>query len=163
MESPSRTRHAFGRRAALRLFALAPVAAALTTACAPREAEPDVLLEVARAAKADAALAEAVGRAHAGLAEAAGEVATVRKAHAQALQQEIDRVNPPDPEAPPSVPEAPPAQAPSSSDQATEQLRAAARAAQQQAAALVPSLPPYRAGLAGSVSAGCACLLEVLS
>ena len=163
MESPSRTRHTFGRRSVLRLFALAPVAAALTTACSSGEAEPDVLLGAARAAKADAALAEAIGRAHSGLAEVAEEVATARKAHAQALQREIDRMNPPDPKAPPSVPEPPPQQAPSSADQASEALRAAARKAQQQAADLVPSLPPYRAGLAGSVSASCACLLEVLS
>ncbi|MFD0490658.1 hypothetical protein ACFQ0O_30495 [Saccharopolyspora spinosporotrichia] len=72
MESPSRARDTFGRRSALRLFALAPAAVALTTACTPTAEEPDPLLAAATAARKDAALAEAVARAHTGLAEQAG-------------------------------------------------------------------------------------------
>ncbi|CAM05112.1 hypothetical protein A8924_6275 [Saccharopolyspora erythraea NRRL 2338] len=163
MESPSRARDTFGRRSALRLFALAPAAVALTTACTPTAEEPDPLLAAATAARKDAALAEAVARAHTGLAEQAGEVAAARKAHAQALQREIDRMNPPDPDKPPSVPDPGPQRAPASAEQATAALAESLRSAKDRLGGMVPALPPYRAGLAGSISASCACLLEVLS
>jgi hypothetical protein len=150
-----------GRRGALRLLALAPAAAALT-ACSS-SAEPDRLLPVARAAKADARLADAIGKTHSELTARAGAVSAARGAHAQALQREIDRVNPRDPDDPPTVPEPPRPQVPDSADEAAERLRAAVRRAQEQTAKLIPGLPSHRAGLVGSVSASCASLHEVLA
>lgn len=149
-----------GRRGALRLLALTPAAA--LAACSS-DAEPDRLLPLAKAAKADARLADAIGETHTGLAGRARAVSAARTAHARALQREIDRVNPRDPDDPPSVPAPPKQQAPGSADAAAEQLRAAAREAQEQAAKLVPELPAHRAGLAGSVAASCASLQEVLA
>ncbi|MFC7340725.1 hypothetical protein [Saccharopolyspora griseoalba] len=150
-----------GRRGVLRLLALAPAAAALT-ACSS-SAEPDQLLPAARAAKRDARLADAIGKAHSELAVRARAVSAARGAHAQALQREIDRVNPRDPDDPPSVPEPPRPQVPGSADEAAERLRTAARRAQEQAAELAPGLSAHRAGLVGSVSASCASLHEVLA
>ncbi|MDA3624344.1 hypothetical protein [Saccharopolyspora oryzae] len=162
MDSPSRDRSVLGRRSVLRLIAAAPVVAALTTACSSAPDEPDQLLALAEAAKSDAQLAKAVAQAHAKLAEVANEIANARSTHADALQQEIDRVNPRDPEDPPSVPEAAPQQAPGSAGAASQALSDALGAAQDQASKLVPGLPGYRAGLVGSISASCASLLEVL-
>lgn len=162
MEIPSRAGSSWRRRDLLRLFAAAPAVVALSTACTAEPKQPDALLALATAAKEDAALAKAVAAAHSDLADAAGEIAEVRAAHARALQREIDRVNPPDPDAGPSVPEARPRQAPGSSGAAAEALRGALRQAQDRAAGLAPSQSGYRAGLVGSVSASCASLLEVL-
>ncbi|TDD49222.1 hypothetical protein [Saccharopolyspora elongata] len=162
MESPSRARSLLGRRSALRLFAAVPVAAALTAACSSAPEEPDPLVALAAAAKSDAQLAKAIAQAHPGLADAAGEVASVRSEHAAALQREVDRVNPRDPEDPPSVPDPAPQQAPSSASTATKALRDALTGAQDRAAQLVPGVEPYRAGLLGSVAASCASLREVL-
>ncbi|MGW1677920.1 hypothetical protein [Saccharopolyspora sp. NPDC002376] len=161
MDSPSRARSALGRRSVLRLIAVAPIAAALTTACSSAD-EPDQLLALAEAAKSDAQLAKAVAQAHAKLAEVANEIAVARSTHADALQQEIDRVNPRDPEDPPSVPDAAPQQAPGSASAALQALSDALSGAQDQASKLVPGLSGYRAGLVGSISASCASLLEVL-
>ncbi len=119
-------------------------------------------MALAAAAKSDAQLAKAVAHAHSELAEAANEIATARAAHADAMQREIDRVAPRDPEDPPSVPDAAPQQAPGSADAAAKALRDALTGAQNQAAQLVPGLSAYRAGLLGSVSASCASLREVL-
>ncbi|RKT85996.1 hypothetical protein SAMN05421805_1011150 [Saccharopolyspora antimicrobica] len=162
MESPSRARSVLGRRSVLRLIAATPVVAALSTACSSAPDEPDQLLALANAAKSDARLAEAVAQSHAKLADVANEIATARNTHAGALQQEIDRVSPRDPEDPPSVPDAPPQQAPGSASAASEALVEALNRARDQAAGLVPALPDYRAGLVGSISASCASLLEVL-
>ncbi|RRO16142.1 hypothetical protein EIL87_13880 [Saccharopolyspora rhizosphaerae] len=149
------------RRRALRLFAAAPAVAVLA-ACGGEPEEPDQLLPLATAAKADAALANAIARTHSGLAETARELAAARTAHAKALQREIDRVAPRDPEDPPSVPDPAPRKAPPSANAAADALRTAVRRGQQQSAELVARLPAHRAGLVASVSAGCASLLEVL-
>ncbi|MCI2420321.1 hypothetical protein MOQ72_23020 [Saccharopolyspora sp. K220] len=162
MESPSRAWPVLRRRSVLRLFAAVPVAAALTTACSSASDEPDPLVALATAAKSDAQLARAIAQAHSGLADAANEVAAARSAHAEAMQREIDRVNPPDPEDPPSVPDVAPPPSPGASDAAAKVLRDALSLAQQKAARLVPGLPTYRAGLVGSISASCASLREVL-
>ncbi|MGP4018191.1 hypothetical protein [Saccharopolyspora sp. 5N708] len=162
MKSSSRAWPVLGRRSVLRLFAAAPVAAALTTACGSAPDEPDPLVALATAAKSDVQLAKAVAQAHAGLADAANEVASARTAHAEAMQREVDRVNPPDPDDPPSVPDVAPQPAPTAADAAAKVLRDALAMAQQKAAQLVPGLPTYRAGLVGSISASCASLREVL-
>ncbi|MEV0702338.1 hypothetical protein AB0I53_31090 [Saccharopolyspora sp. NPDC050389] len=162
MESPSQARSVLGRRSVLRLFAAVPAAAALTTACSSAPDEPDPLVALAAAAKSDAQLAKAIAQAHSGLADAAGEIAAVRAEHADAMQREVDRVNPRDPEDPPSVPDPAPQQAPASASVATKALRDALTGAQDRAAQLMPGLEAYRAGLLGSVAASCASLREVL-
>ena len=162
MEHPSRAGSAFGRRDMLRLAALAPAAAALTTACSSSSQKaPDQLEALASDARSDAALARAVAGAHPDLAEKASTVATTRSAHADALRREVERVNPPDPEQPQPAP--PKVAAPASSPQATQAISEALRSAQAKTAQLVPDLPAYRAGLTGSISASCAGLLEVLA
>ncbi|MEB3366938.1 hypothetical protein [Saccharopolyspora mangrovi] len=161
MELPRASLSVFERRRVLRLFAAAPAVAVLA-ACGTESDEPDQLLPLATAAKADAALANAIARTHSGMSETARELAAARTAHATALQREIDRVAPRDPEDPPSVPDPAPKKAPSTAGAAADALRTAMRQGQQQAANLVPGLPGHRAGLVASVSAGCASLQEVL-
>jgi hypothetical protein len=146
------------RRAALRLGALAalvPVAACTADSEAPKA--PDPLAALAAKARSDAALAAAIADAQPGVAAAATEVAKARTEHAKVLQKEVDRLNPPvttsssKPPAPPEVP----------ADGATA-LDEALTSAEKAAANLVPSVEKYRAGLLGSVAAGCASLRVVL-
>lgn len=160
MKHPSRARSGLGRRDLLRLVALTPVTAALTTACGSGKQQVDPLEAQAKSAESDAALARAIARAHPDLAGRAGSVASVRAQHATALRREIDRVNPPDPDKP--KPRQPRQNAPASSAQATSAMSGRLRDTQGKAAQLVPGLPAYRAGLVGSVSASCAGLQEVL-
>lgn len=158
MTHTSRARSGLGRRDLLRLAALAPAAAVLPgCGSAPR---PDPLQTLAQSAESDAALARAVARAHQELAGPAGSVASVRAAHAKALHEEIDRVNPPAPDKP--RPRPAPVRAPGSAERAKAELSERLRDGQGRASAMVPSLPAYRAGLVGSVSASCSGLLEVL-
>jgi hypothetical protein len=144
------------------LAAVTPAAAALTSACtASSQQEPDPLEAVAASARSDAGLAQAIARTHPDVANQARAVAAARQEHALALQREVDRLNPPDPDAPrPATP--PPTRVPSSS-QATTTLAEVLRRAQTQAGGMVPTAPGYRAGLLGSVSASCASLVEVLA
>jgi hypothetical protein len=148
------------RRAALRLGALAalvPVVAACTEEpSAPPP--PDPLAELAAKARADAALATAIATAQPGLATAATEIAQARTEHATALQAEVDRERPPVSSSstrPPAEPEIP--------SDGVAALVDALTTAEKQAADLVPSVPRYRAGLLGSVAAGCASLRVVLT
>lgn len=157
MNSPSRPRTQFGRRDVLRL---AP-AVGLIAACAPVPDAPDPLAALDRAARSDAALARSIAQAHTELSAAAIEVATVRTEHARALRRELDRMHPPDPDAPRPKDPAPP-KAPASASEAATRITDALRSAQRSAGDLVTTLPTYRAGLVGSVSASCAGLLEVL-
>lgn len=147
-----------GRRDLLRLFAALPAAAAVT-ACGS-EPEPDPLEPLAHAARADAALAQGVARTHTALAGPAGAVAAARGEHARLLQQEIDRLNPPDK---PQRHRVAPPRVPGSAAEAKAALQQAVGAGQRQAAQVCPGLPGYRAGLTGSVSASCASLAEVLA
>jgi hypothetical protein len=131
--------------------ATAPLAVACTTS-PPPPPPPDVLEELVRSARSDAALAEAVG---------APETAAARVEHADRLRAEIERATPrvPGSSVPPS---APPSVAPPAGG-TREELVAALRAAQKQAADLVASAPTYRVGLVAAVAAGCASLVEALS
>lgn len=149
------------RRGLLRVLAAVPALALTTTACAGDDT-PDPLIRPARAAKSDAALAQAIAQQHPDLAAAAHEVDRVRSAHARSLLREIDRIAPRGPDEPSPVPTPPPSGAPASADAATGDLRTALNTAQRSAAELAINLPPHRCGLVGSVSAGCASLLEVL-
>jgi hypothetical protein len=146
------------RRAALRLGALAalvPLAACTSDSEPPRA--PDPLAALAAKARSDATLASAIADARPDIAAAATEVAKARTEHAKVLQAEVDRVNPPvttsssKPSAPPEVPA-----------DGVAALDEALTSAEKAAADLVPSVEKYRAGLLGSVAAGCASLRVVL-
>jgi hypothetical protein len=151
------------RRAALRLGALAalvPVAA-----CTPEPSKPpppDPLADLAAQARTDAALASSVAAAQPAVAAAATEVAKARTEHARVLQAEVDRARPPvsSSSAPPSAPSSTKPEVPADGAKA---LFDALTAAEKAAADLVPSVPRYRAGMLGSVAAGCASLRVVLS
>jgi len=149
------------RRAALRLGALAallPVAAACTEEPAGPP-PPDPLADLAAQARADAALASSVATATPALAAAATEVAQARTEHATTLQAEVDRARPPVSSSA-TTPQATTPQAPADPVAA---LVDALTTAEKQAADLVPTVPRYRAGLLGSVAAGCASLRVVLT
>jgi hypothetical protein len=137
------------------------VAAACTAEPKPPP-PPDPLAALAEQARVDAAAANTVAQAVPDLAAIAGEVAQARSAHALALQAEVDREHPPRGSA---VPEpttlAPTTAAQQPGTKAT--LVAALQAAEQKAGELVAAVPRYRAGLLGSVAAGCASLQEVLA
>jgi hypothetical protein len=148
----------------LRLAALIPVAVVSAPACGmgSEPKQPDVLEPLRLGAQKDSALARAVAATHPDLADQAKAISANRDQHAAKLQSEIDRANPPQEGQKPSPPPPPP-QAPADSGAAKAALTDALHAAQVQAAILVPTLPNYRAGLVGSVSASCASMLEVLA
>jgi len=148
------------RRAALRIGALAALFPVATACTAEPSAPPppDPLADLAAQARADAALATAVATAQPALAAAAKEIADARTEHAKVLQAEVDRERPPTSSSatrPPAEPDVP--------ADAVAALTDALETAEKQAADLVPSVPRYRAGLLGSVAAGCASLRVVLS
>lgn len=162
-----------GRRALLRVTALAPAATVLSAAAAgcssPTPDKPDPLEPVTVAARQDTALAEAVAVAFPDLAADAKRIADARTKHANALQREIDRVQPPEPGNQSPTPKrptpkrpTPSPRVPTTAEKATASLRRTLQEAQRQAASIVPDAPSYRAGLAGSVSASCASLREML-
>jgi hypothetical protein len=129
------------------------------TPVAEQPPAPDPLAPLAEAAQADATAARALAATLTGdHAARATLIANNRAAHATALRAEIDRERPPvSSSAPPSSVSATPA------PQATlASLLTAMTKAQRAAADLVPSLPRYRAGLVGSVAAGCAALAEAV-
>jgi hypothetical protein len=147
------------RRAVLRLGALAalvPIAACTSEPEPPPP--PDPLAELAAKARSDAALATAIATAQPALAQAATEIAEARTEHAKVLQAEVDRARPPvssTTSKPPAAPEVP-------SDGAAA-LVEALTAAEKQAAGLVPTAERHRAGMLGSVAAGCASLRVVFT
>ena len=149
------------RRTALRLGALAavlPVAACTSEPEGPPP--PDPLAKLAAQARSDATLATAVARAQPDVATAARAVADARTEHAKVLQAEVDRATPPAPSPSSSTSKPPKPDVPADGAAA---LKDALTAAEKAAADLVASVPRYRAGLLGSVAAGCASLRVVLS
>lgn len=152
----------FGRRDVLRAGALLlPLAAAVSCTEPDEPPPPDPLAALAAQARADAATASAVAEAVPALADRAKAVADARGEHATALQKEVDRARPPAS----STKAEPPAQTspPKGAAAARKSLLDALTAAEQTAAKVVPSVERYRAGLVGSVAAGCASLREVLA
>lgn len=140
------------RRRVLFAVAAAPLAVACTTE-PPAPPPPDPLSALAAQARADAALAKTLTT-----VPAAAEIAKARETHAVLLQAEVDR------ERPPLSSTAPPAPTtPSTPPDSLAALRSALDAAVRDASAVVTKLPTYRAGLVGSVAAGCASLREVLA
>ncbi|RKT56958.1 hypothetical protein C8E97_5672 [Saccharothrix australiensis] len=132
--------------------ATAPLAAACTTP-PPAPPPPDPLADLVVAARADAALATAVG---------AAETAAARSEHAARLQAEVERATPRVPGAS-SSPAPTPSAAPPPAGATREALVAALQAARKQAGDLAVTVPAHRAGLVAAVSAGCASLVEALS
>ncbi|PXY27965.1 ferritin-like domain-containing protein [Prauserella muralis] len=141
------------RRGLLRTVAVTALAAPVAAACGPGyDDSPDQLLPLLRRARADAAAANALARSSADVAELARQVATARTAQADALQQEVDRLNKPRPEG---------GNAPPETVRDLSALGERLAQARTQAAELVPRLPAYRAGLTGSVAAGCAAVQQL--
>lgn len=155
---PSRRRALAAGATTAALFLAGPTALAGCTVSATAPEAPDPLEPPARRADADVALAAAVAGAHSALAAAANALAADRAAHARTLRAELHRVHP-DP-VPASAPQpAPPVVPPPVSPDpaaAKAALTQAMRAAQDEAAALVLTLPGYRAALLASVAACCA-------
>lgn len=129
------------------------------------ESGPDPLLALVADAHRDAMAAKDIATKFPGV-DGAAEVATARAAQAVALQREIDRARGATTSATPSVtPAVERSQGTTATDRANA-VRDLARSLDsggRRAAALVPTLPRYRAGLVGSVAAGCASLAEVLA
>jgi hypothetical protein len=119
---------------------------------------PDPLAALAEQARKDAAAATALAQSTPGLAAVAGEVAKARTEHAVALQAEVDRERPPK-----VTTSAPPASGAPAAPATKATMVEALKAAEKQAGELVASVPRYRAGLLGSVAAGCASLREVIA
>lgn len=163
----ARVRVGVERRAVLRagLVVFAGVGA-LTAGCTEQAADPgpDPLAALADTALADAAEAESIAAALPTLAPAAGAIAAARREHATALRAEVDRVRPTGTAtsgAASSTTLPPPA--PTDVAVGATQLQIALQEAEKAAAELVATLPRHRAGLVGSVAAGCASLREVLA
>lgn len=156
-----RDRPELPRRGVL-LGAATALAALPAAACShEQKSRPDPLLAVESLARSDAATARAIAARYPA-AKHVAEVGKARAAQARALRTEIDRVAGGSTPSTTSAAPAPP-KLPAGQQAAVKQLSDSLRAAGRNAGALVPSLPGYRAGLVGSVSAGCAGLVEVLS
>ncbi len=133
------------RRTALLAALAVPLAA-----CGPGYDEsPDPLAPLLAAAEADVAAARALATGKD--AEAAGQVADARAAHAAALKSEVDRLNRPRETTSPSP--AKPA--------GLGEFKARLADARKQAEGQVADLPRYRAGLVAGVAAGCAALQRI--
>jgi hypothetical protein len=160
---PHRPSAGLTRRSVLRFGALAILAPPALAACTPSPTTqaPDVLQPLVTSARADVATANAAAAAFAADAATFQVVAQVRQQHATALQNEIDRAAATTAQPSTSATTAP-AQPPSSSAAAASTLLQSLGSAAQQAANLALTVPRYRAGLLGSVSAGCASLAEAL-
>lgn len=154
------------RRQVLRAVGLGAVTLPVLAACTsepPAPLPPDPLVDLAAQARVDAAAADAIAKAVPDLAKPAKDITAVRTEHALALQKEADRARPPASGASSSAVAPPPATtAPTDKTVARKQLMDALTAGEKAAAALVPTIERYRAGLLGSVAAGCASLREVL-
>lgn len=155
-----------GRRALLRLGALTVLAAPAVAACTSEPTTPpppDPLTALADAAAADAVTARALATKHPALAAKFQLIATNRDAQAVALRKEIDRATPPPATSSSAAPSTPPAASYPDQAAAVAGMAASLGAAQDKATEVALTAPAYRAGLVGSVVAGCACLKELLS
>jgi hypothetical protein len=182
---PRATGPTLDRRRVLRLALALPAAAAFVSGCSgatARRKEPDPLVALADAARADVALAAAAVAADPGLSARIEPLRAARAEHAAALDAEVVRVGGvPGAAAPTSVgptaaPAAPSGSAPASAAAGTSpsasvtprvvtlaQVRDAVAASQRGAADLVPGLPAERVGLVASVAACCAAYAAVLA
>lgn len=183
---PRATGPTLDRRRVLRLALALPAAAAFVSGCSgatARRKEPDPLVALADAARADVALAAAAVAADPGLSARIEPLRAARAEHAAALDAEVVRVGgvpggaAPTSVGPTAAPAAPPTgSAPASAAAGTSpsasvtprvvtlaQVRDAVAASQRGAADLVPGLPAERVGLVASVAACCAAYAAVLA
>ncbi|SFB55862.1 protein of unknown function [Amycolatopsis marina] len=146
-----RTRRDVLRAALVTASLVVPLAA-----CGPGYPEdPDSLAPLVAQAEADAEAARTLaGRLGGAEGEAAGRVAEVRTEHAEALRREVERAN--RPAAEPAANGTQPAEAADLA--ALEQRLTAAR---ESALEQLPEASRYRAGLLGSVAAGCAAVQQL--
>lgn len=144
------------RRDVLRAALLTAGLAVPLAACGPGYPEdPDPLVPLLEQAEADAEAARTLaGRLGGAEGAAAGRVAEVRAEHASALRREVQRANRPSAEGEPQGTQ--PAEA--ADLPALEQRLTAAR---ESALELLPQAPRHRAGLLGSVAAGCAAVQQL--
>ena len=152
----------FSRRGLLRIGAMAVVAGPLVAACtgAPPQSAPDPLLPMLNLATQDATTAQAAAAAFAANSATLDVIGTVRQQQAAALRTEVDRAAAITSATPSASASAPPK--PTDEATVTAQLMHDLDTARQQAAALVATVPRYRAGLVASVAGGCASLAEAL-
>jgi len=144
--------------AALLLTAGAGGCGLLGSTTPPAPPQPDALLPLAAAARADAALARSLATLVPQQAGAMQTVSAERSAHADALVVEIVRAA-----GPPSPPPSPsPTPAPGPPQPTLGDLRTSLQRNQAAAAELARTSPAYRAGLLGSVAAACAAEVAVL-
>lgn len=155
-------------RALVAIPALGLLAAACTSQPTTTTPEPDPLAPLLTAARTDAATAQAAATAFPGYAATFGVVAALRATHATALATEIARAagttssTPATPASTTATSGATSAGLASTESATMSNLISRLRTAQSQAGTLVPTVPSYRAGLVGSVSAGCASMVEAL-
>lgn len=149
------------------LLAVGPAMLGGCTAAPPAlPEEPDPLASPATRAESDVALAQAVAARHPALAAAAVALAMDRQAHATALRAELHQAGAgtvPSSSVPSSsVPPTARDTAMTRQGDARDALAEAIRGARDEAAALVATLPGYRAALLASVAACCASHAVVL-
>lgn len=140
----------WSRRSILQAAAAACAAASLVSACGGDEPEqPDILEAPAERARRDAESIAAAIAVYPDRADSLAVLAAHRRAHADALTAEIERLNPVTTTN--ATEPAPPAVAPPSLDE----IRAGLIAAADEAGGLVPAAAGYRCGLLGSIAASC--------
>src|SRR5699024_6769865 len=124
---------------------------------------PDPLIALARDAERDAAEATRLASGTTDDAPSLHVIADERRAHAEALRTEIDRVaaDTTDPESA-QTPTGVPSEASAPAAPTVDELRGALATSQRAAADTARGLTGYRAGLAGSISAACAAEQKVL-
>jgi len=137
-----------------------PLAGGLA-ACARTPEGPDELEAPLAAARADAARAAAGAGAFPELAARLGPVADARRAHADALAQEIRRARP-DRTAVVDAPVAAPP-APAAAGEALGAVRDGLGTSRDAGRSLALTAPRYRAGLLASVAGSCGGLVETLA
>lgn len=163
------------RRRVLALALLAPAAAAALGACSSNPVrgttDPDPLVALADAARADAALAAAAIAGNPDLTSRLDPLRAARTEHAAALDAEVVRAGGTPgsatavPAPPSGSPAADPTVAPTGITQTVSlaRVREAVAASQRGAGRLVPDLPAERVGLVASVAACCATYAAVLA
>ncbi len=148
------------RRALIRggqgLLTLAVLGAAIPACGSDQAPEPDPLTAELAAARSDAALAAAAAQALPALAPALRVIADERSRHATALVEELARAaGKPTPEPGSDSTTATATESPPAGPPGVREVADALRRSADAAAALVPTLSGYRAGLVGSIAASC--------
>jgi HAMP domain-containing protein len=145
------------RRVLAGLLLLPPAVAGCALGRASGPTEPDPLIALADAARADAALAAAAVAADQALAAALQPLVEARTQHAAALDTEIARLSPDRPTPTPVPPPAP------TGRPGRAEVQRAVLASGRAAGEVALGMPPDRVGLVASVAACCNTYAEVLA